>query len=129
MSDPTQHPVPDDGLLKEATMAALGDAWLVWSNEHNAWWRPKSRGYTDDIRAAGIYTHARAHEIVEQACPRANSTLRPGAHPEVAVTLASALDGFNDRETVGGLLCSALATSQAPARPEQGGKAEGENND
>lgn len=28
--------------------------WLIWSNEHGAWWRPKSLGYTRIIGEAGI---------------------------------------------------------------------------
>lgn len=32
------------------------DQYLIWSNEHRAWWRPNSRGYTIDIGKAGRYT-------------------------------------------------------------------------
>jgi hypothetical protein len=31
------------------------DWFLVWSIEHNAWWRPAHYGYTRDIRNAGRY--------------------------------------------------------------------------
>lgn len=30
--------------------------WLVWSNEHHAWWRPNSAGYTTFHEEAGRYT-------------------------------------------------------------------------
>lgn len=40
---------------------------LVWSNEHGAWWAPGSRGYTLDYRAAGRYSHRSAEDIVERA--------------------------------------------------------------
>jgi hypothetical protein len=29
---------------------------LIWSNYHRAWFRPGARGYTDDIRKAGVFT-------------------------------------------------------------------------
>lgn len=37
--------------------------WLVWSNEHAAWWSPQSAGYCWDINAAGRYTIEDALEI------------------------------------------------------------------
>lgn len=33
---------------------------LIWSNQHRAWWRPNSRGYTTFAKAAGIYTFEQA---------------------------------------------------------------------
>lgn len=41
----------------------MDEQYLVWSNEHRAWWRPKSAGYTYDVRAAGRYTSAEAIDI------------------------------------------------------------------
>jgi hypothetical protein len=32
----------------------------IWSGEWQAWWRPKSCGYTNDITQAGIYTFQEA---------------------------------------------------------------------
>lgn len=37
--------------------------YLVWSNQHRAWWRPKSAGYTDDVKRAGRYSRAEAISI------------------------------------------------------------------
>ena len=34
--------------------------WLVYSREHEAWWRPASAGYTMSIAEAGRYTKAEA---------------------------------------------------------------------
>ena len=34
--------------------------YVLWSNKHQMWWRPRSRGYTDDITEAGRYTEADA---------------------------------------------------------------------
>lgn len=39
------------------------EQYLVWSNQHRAWWRPNSAGYTRDVRAAGRYTRAEAIDI------------------------------------------------------------------
>jgi hypothetical protein len=41
--------------------------YLIWSNEHGAWWRPGSMGYTRIIAQAGRYTLERARYICEEA--------------------------------------------------------------
>jgi len=40
---------------------------LIWSQEHGAWWKPGRMGYTRSIREAGRYSLAAATEIVENA--------------------------------------------------------------
>lgn len=30
--------------------------YLIWSNEHRAWWRPTGRGYTEELAEAGAHT-------------------------------------------------------------------------
>lgn len=40
---------------------------LIWSNEHRAWWRPNSMGYTADIAQAGAYSGERATDICDRA--------------------------------------------------------------
>jgi hypothetical protein len=37
--------------------------WLIWSNEHSAWWGPESCGYPRDIASAGKYTLGQAISI------------------------------------------------------------------
>jgi predicted phosphohydrolase len=39
------------------------ERYLVWSNQHRAWWRPNSHGYTDNVKRAGIYSRAEAISI------------------------------------------------------------------
>jgi hypothetical protein len=56
--------------------------WLVWSHEHNAWWRPNSAGYTMHIATAGRYTKQEADRICESRSPRKFADDPP---PEVAV--------------------------------------------
>jgi hypothetical protein len=41
----------------------MDEQYLVWSNEHRAWWRPNRAGYTRDVRAAGRYSRQHAVEI------------------------------------------------------------------
>lgn len=54
---------------------------LIWSNEHNAWWKPRSRGYTCDRRDAGVYTAKEAWEI----CQGANVGLSPTQKPNECI--------------------------------------------
>ncbi len=37
--------------------------WMIWSNEHGAWWMPEYMGYTHDVRCAGRYTKEQALRI------------------------------------------------------------------
>lgn len=45
----------------------MSDAWVIWSYEHNAWWRPGRMGYTTLLTEAGRYTADEASEIVHHA--------------------------------------------------------------
>lgn len=40
---------------------------LIWSNQHGAWWAWGGFGYTADIRAAGRFSHEEATREVEGA--------------------------------------------------------------
>lgn len=53
----------------EAAMQERGGEklYLIWSNEHNAWWRPNSQGYTHSIAAAGRYSLKEAISVSNQA--------------------------------------------------------------
>ena len=56
-------------------------AFLVWSEEHGAWWGAARSGYTRSIRDAGRYSLEDAADIVENA----NRYLAEGQFNEVAV--------------------------------------------
>ena len=58
--------------------------WLIWRNEHGAWWRPGSMGYTRILSKAGRYTHKEASEIVDNA----NRYQREGEIPNEAMLLS-----------------------------------------
>ena len=54
--------------------------WLVYSREHNAWWRHNKAGYTTYIDGAGRYTKSDA-----QGCCNARDEQPDGSPSEVAV--------------------------------------------
>lgn len=56
--------------------------WLVWSNEHGAFWRPDSMGYTSDIKQAGRYTQGQARRCCD------SGKLDPDGKPEEVMMLA-----------------------------------------
>ena len=43
------------------------DEYLIWSVEHDAWWRPLWNGYTRVLAEAGHYSKHEAERIVRQA--------------------------------------------------------------
>lgn len=43
------------------------DRVLIWSNEHQAWWRPNSQGYSPNVARAGLYDRSDAESIVQNA--------------------------------------------------------------
>lgn len=45
------------------------DVYLIWSNEHGAWWGPGRHGYVQRIEDAGTYSRASALQICVSAMP------------------------------------------------------------
>lgn len=67
------------------------ELWVVWSFEHDAWWRPNRWGYTPNLAEAGRYTQSDALEIErranvvrinEQALPLADAEQRGAPEPK-----------------------------------------------
>jgi len=55
--------------------------WVIWSEEHRAWWGVGRWGYVPQLTYAGRFTEAEAREIVE----RANIGLTPPRFNEIAI--------------------------------------------
>ena len=60
--------------------------WLIWSIEHNGWWKANSSGYTRLVINAGRYNYEAALQIVTGA----NYAIynRQGVTPNEAMCLA-----------------------------------------
>lgn len=41
--------------------------WLIWSMEHDGWWKPNRNGYTEYLSEAGRYSFEDALDIVASA--------------------------------------------------------------
>ena len=54
--------------------------WVVWSEEHGAWWAPGRAGYVTSLARAGRYPKKEARQIEREA----NRYLREGIY-EVAM--------------------------------------------
>jgi hypothetical protein len=55
--------------------------YIIWSEEHGAWWGPGEHGYTRSLRSAGRYSKEHAEEIVRDA----NVYLGIGELHEIAI--------------------------------------------
>lgn len=58
--------------------------WLIWSIEHDAWWKPDHNGYTVHRKRAGKYSYEEAIKIVHSA----NLYRNDNASPNEAMVLA-----------------------------------------
>lgn len=56
-----------DSALSQERQQLEGAKWLVWSNEHHAWWCASGLGYTSNRADAGRYSLAEAVDICERA--------------------------------------------------------------
>lgn len=70
-------------------MDNIEGAYLVWSNEHRAWWRANSCGYTKQVSDAGRYSREQAIEI-----SRGRGWPTKGIPDEVPVSERDAIECF-----------------------------------
>lgn len=69
------------------------DSFLIWSNEHRAWWAVGENGYTRKIEDAGRYPRARAIQIAQRATLGwRNRAIEPP--PELAIREVDALESL-----------------------------------
>jgi hypothetical protein len=61
----------------------MSDIYLIWSNEHRAWWGPARSGYETHAENAGQYSQREAVEICADAMP--GTFARLGMPPELPV--------------------------------------------
>ena len=45
----------------------MSNLWVVWSEEHGAWWGPNELGYVKKLAKAGRYSEREAREIERRA--------------------------------------------------------------
>jgi hypothetical protein len=49
--------------------------WLIWSNQHGAWWKANSYGYDNRVVNAGRFSRSEAQKICSDACYRNDWTI------------------------------------------------------
>ena len=59
--------------------------YVIWSFEHQAWWAPDRRGYTEMLDQAGRYGEAEAQQIVRDANVGCRSAASAGTTDLISV--------------------------------------------
>ena len=67
--------------------------YLIWSNEHRAWWGVARWGYVRDVDVAGRYSREEAISICQDALPSASHV---GVISEVPVRVADLEEVLKD---------------------------------
>jgi hypothetical protein len=68
--------------------------WVIWSEEHKAWWAPDRCGYTNSLKKAGRYSLAEARAIEKSA------NIDGRVFNEVAILLPDHIDELIEKETM-----------------------------
>lgn len=88
--------------------------WLIYSREHNAWWRSERAGYTTAIYDAGRYSREEAAKLVAMRDPQPDGTV--SEFYMLAPEEAEALPGFI--EQVRGLMNDVRGLNRDFGRPK-----------
>lgn len=115
---PAEPGMTDDLVaLAPAEEPSTPDLWVIWSHEHRAWWGPKQRGYTEDLREAGRYTKAEAAEITLGTLPYGIEVPVPARSAEVSGTsrLWGHVDGIKDLDTAGARIVELVSREPSSA--------------
>ena len=67
----------------------MADDYLIWSNEHRAWWGPGRAGYVKRVAEAGRYSREEALDICTDAMPGTSRLI--GMLPELPVRRADVI--------------------------------------
>lgn len=86
----------DNATLKIELRATGGSGgemaeWLIWSREHQGWWRAGHAGYTRATDEAGLYTLTEARAIMEKANILLARAHDCGGLPEESIIHAAAV--------------------------------------
>ena len=88
-------------------------AWLIYSREHNAYWRPNSAGYTIEVDEAGRYTRPHAEVLSSTRDPQFDGT--PSEIIVLAPEAAEALKAAREEnERLKGRPCFATISTDPP---------------
>jgi hypothetical protein len=71
--------------MHERSMAMASGEYLIWSNEHGAWWRSGSQGYTTSLQQAGRYSR---EDAIVKCCGHGRGKDKGGAPYEIPVRAA-----------------------------------------
>lgn len=85
---------PDYDKIIETSPAKTDPQYLVWPNEHSAWWGPDRCGYTRIIANAGRYDRAAALSIA--GTRDGGWHVRKGNPDEIAIPEQDAIDQYAD---------------------------------
>jgi hypothetical protein len=69
------------------------ESYLIWSNEHRAWWGPAHCGYSKGLQGAGKYDRDTAIQCCKSALPSATHV---GMMSEIPVRAADVLEVLTD---------------------------------
>ena len=70
-------------------IATAHGQYLIWSNEHRAWWAPERQGYTQSVDRAGRYSRAEAMDTAGAGRGGWSKGKNPG---EIAILEADAVE-------------------------------------